>query len=474
MNSSQTRNDAIAPKSSDSAPVESQQNSAEKNWRSSNQPNTASISRSFAGGTQVLDLSSTAVYAPTNNLAVGNIYKPSGIGLHLNSIVKALPVSCAATLKSTENAVNSQASSKSVDGLSNPREQNSTACHQRECPKLSPPKKRKRLTGSSDGDGCKRCNCKKTKCLKQYCNCFASGYYCSETCSCQGCFNTPEYQDKVLQTRRQIVKIVKILTELSILPDHDPLAFAPKILQRVSESPANITQDICKPTASSATHKRGCSCKMSMCIQSYCECYQSNVGCSDRCRCSWCKNSYGKKEECGSGKQIGNTEATITEMSYDQKLENILNSVFSIPHNVTNDTSSEACPGGGCFSSLNSCQLSSSPIRAVVPSGSERQPPKLFDLDSWCDNILEDLVIPETLKEDHISFSQVNLSSPNDKRVSPTHSHFPEVRPSSSFIRLGPGKYILKAAPSFSPLAGCIDGKSASSPSTNAPDYRNI
>ena len=48
----------------------------------------------------------------------------------------------------------------------------------------------------------------------RYCNCFASGYYCSETCSCQGCFNTPEYQDKVLQTRRQIVKIVKILTEL--------------------------------------------------------------------------------------------------------------------------------------------------------------------------------------------------------------------------------------------------------------------
>ena len=94
----------------------SQQNSAEKNWRSSNQPNTASISRSFSSGTQVLGLSSTAVYAPSNNL--GNIYKPSGIGLHLNSIVKALPVSCAATLKSTENAVNSQASSKSVDGLS--------------------------------------------------------------------------------------------------------------------------------------------------------------------------------------------------------------------------------------------------------------------------------------------------------------------------------------------------------------------
>ncbi|XP_063942953.1 protein tesmin/TSO1-like CXC 3 [Daucus carota subsp. sativus] len=403
MNSSQTRNDAIAPKSSDSARVE------------------------------VLDLSSTEstpIYAPSNNLAVGNIYKPSGIGLHLNSLVKALPVGCAATLKSTENAVNSQASSKAVDGLSNPREQNSTACHQRECPKLSPPKKRKRSTGSSDGDGCKRCNCKKTKCLKQYCNCFASGYYCSETCSCQGCFNTPEYQDKVLETRRQIVS-------------RDPLAFAPKILQRVSESPANITQ--------------------------------SNVGCSDRCRCSWCKNAYGKKEEYGSGKQIGNTEATMPEISYDQKLENILNSVFSIPHNVTNDTSSEACPGGGCFSSLNSCQLSSSPIRAVVPSGGKRQPPKLFDLDSWCDNILEDLVIPETLKEDHISFSEVNLSSPNDKRVSPTHSHFPEVRPSSSFIRLGPGKYILKAAPSFSPLAGCnIDGKSASSPSTNAPDYRNI
>ena len=33
------------------------------------------------------------------------------------------------------------------------------------------------------------CNCKKTKCLKLYCECFASGGYCQPGCSCFECCN---------------------------------------------------------------------------------------------------------------------------------------------------------------------------------------------------------------------------------------------------------------------------------------------
>ena len=103
------------------------------------------------------------------------VFKPSGIGLHLNSLVKALPASCVETLESTENAVNSQTSSEAVDGLlvrtriicasavatsgnlchespkpvQNPvllqkpiSEHYFTACDEAECTELSPQKKR--------------------------------------------------------------------------------------------------------------------------------------------------------------------------------------------------------------------------------------------------------------------------------------------------------------------------------------------
>jgi hypothetical protein len=33
------------------------------------------------------------------------------------------------------------------------------------------------------------CNCKKTKCLKLYCECFANGEVCSSECNCNDCCN---------------------------------------------------------------------------------------------------------------------------------------------------------------------------------------------------------------------------------------------------------------------------------------------
>ena len=42
---------------------------------------------------------------------------------------------------------------------------------------------------SSSATGKTTCNCKKSKCLKLYCECFANGTGCGPDCNCQDCVN---------------------------------------------------------------------------------------------------------------------------------------------------------------------------------------------------------------------------------------------------------------------------------------------
>ncbi|XP_065850224.1 protein tesmin/TSO1-like CXC 2 [Euphorbia lathyris] len=267
--------------------------------------------------------------------------KPSGIGLHLNSV--ALPMGShisVAIIKSTpttdshhvDNKGYSEKLSKLIekvaiapeDGMSEPLSSlaaapsescqtvkpldtidpidHATSLNKRkvslehadnfeELSQLSPTKKKRQTSSSADGDGCKRCNCKKTKCLKLYCDCFAAGIYCAESCACQGCFNKPEYENTVLETRQ-------------LIESRNPLAFAPKVVQHVAERAAVNKEGGSRKMPSLARHKKGCNCKKSMCLKKYCECYQANVGCSSECRCEGCRNSYGRKEEYHSSEEI--------------------------------------------------------------------------------------------------------------------------------------------------------------------------
>lgn len=62
----------------------------------------------------------------------------------------------------------------------------------------------------------KTCHCKKSRCLKLYCECFAAGMYCGGTCACLSCSNRVECADEVLERRSQIIS-------------RDPEAFTNKV-----------------------------------------------------------------------------------------------------------------------------------------------------------------------------------------------------------------------------------------------------
>ena len=107
------------------------------------------------------------------------------------------------------------------------------------------------------------CNCRKSMCLKLYCECFSRGNLCSKECKCQECLNKNEQKE----IREEIVRETM---------EKNSLAFRPKFKthQRLS----------------APIHARGCSCEKTECVKSYCECFRAGAGCTRMCRCRACKN----------------------------------------------------------------------------------------------------------------------------------------------------------------------------------------
>ena len=114
-----------------------------------------------------------------------------------------------------------------------------------------------------------KCNCKKTGCLKMYCDCFKLKGYC-EDCNCTSCMNTPQFEE----ARVKAMKGIRA---------RNPLAFRRVLKEKVIDELDN--DNPCKNIG-------GCNCKKSNCSKKYCECFQMGIPCGSNCACISCHNIY--------------------------------------------------------------------------------------------------------------------------------------------------------------------------------------
>jgi len=98
----------------------------------------------------------------------------------------------------------------------------------------------------------KSCRCKKSRCLKLYCECFAGETHCGDACVCQNCSNhelSKEWKGAYLE----------VITK-------NPRTFGKK------------------------NHETTCNCKSTRCLMKYCDCFRAGISCGLNCRCIACLN----------------------------------------------------------------------------------------------------------------------------------------------------------------------------------------
>eukprot|EP01017_Pseudomicrothorax_dubius_P011088 TRINITY_DN14091_c0_g2_i2.p1 TRINITY_DN14091_c0_g2~~TRINITY_DN14091_c0_g2_i2.p1 ORF type:complete len:296 (+),score=30.39 TRINITY_DN14091_c0_g2_i2:89-976(+) len=132
------------------------------------------------------------------------------------------------------------------------------------------------------------CKCRKSRCLKLYCECLAKGQMCGESCGCTHCYNNPQHET----ARRKAIQAIKERNALSKFAQENPDKVSElihnkdmciQVIQEGLESMQLTDHSLLKEA-------KGCSCKRSSCQKRYCECFVRGESCTEECSCEGCKN----------------------------------------------------------------------------------------------------------------------------------------------------------------------------------------
>jgi len=143
------------------------------------------------------------------------------------------------------------------------------------------------------------CTCRRSKCVKLYCVCFANGLECSNRCTCNDCANRPgsDGSCKLSAASNGKQESTNELRSPSCVASSAAVATTSAAGSSFDIGRVSPVQSSTIPTATALMRALPpeiisdcCCCKKSKCLARYCQCYASAVRCTASCTCVGCLN----------------------------------------------------------------------------------------------------------------------------------------------------------------------------------------